>query len=140
MKIETQSPDSVWVAQFSAGSCPAEDELEGDYEGDWLWSGLEPRWHAWLRAVWLKIWRGKRFMRPGRGCNLWLGLPVLPFETRVEASWLDGLDCLVIDYKNVLPGPWRDELRATGPGEYLGLMISGDKNSRRSFFSLRRRP
>ncbi len=50
------------------------------------------------------------------------GLNAIVAEVYKEASWLDGKDCIVLDYsKTSLVAKWiRDEIRQIGPNIYLG--------------------
>ena len=46
-----------------------------------------------------------------------------------DKSWLDGKECIVLDYsKTSLLAHWiRDEIRQVGPGVYLGIVFWGKK-------------
>jgi len=50
------------------------------------------------------------------------GLNAIVAEVYKDASWLDGKECIVLDYsKTSLVAKWiRDEIRQIGPGIYLG--------------------
>jgi hypothetical protein len=73
------------------------------------------------------VWRGKVF-RPGGGDlkNLVsiLAIPAIPARVYREPSWLDGQDCIVLDYSETsrVAGWLRDEIREASPGVYLGLV------------------
>jgi len=73
----------------------------------------------------LFAWQGKTF----DGTRGVLSNRILPFglnaiiaEVYKDKSWLDGKECIVLDYsKTSLTAQWiRDEIRQIGPGFYLG--------------------
>jgi len=72
-------------------------------------------------------WRGKVF-RPDSGdlLNLVsiLAIPTIRARVYREASWLDGQECIAIDYGETsrVAGWVRDEIREASPGLYLGLV------------------
>jgi hypothetical protein len=72
-------------------------------------------------------WRGKVF-RPQSGdlLNLLTPLQVQAIRARVEhgASWVDGGQCVVLDYSQTsrVAGWIRDEIREVGAGVYLGVV------------------
>jgi hypothetical protein len=73
----------------------------------------------------LFCWEGKVFnAQKGLLKNRILGFGVEAIVARVfkEASWLDGKDCIVLDYSDTsIVAHWiRDEIRLIGPGFYLG--------------------
>ena len=87
----------------------------------------------WLAASPLFPWSGKHFhggrRSGGEGSNLirvgrqWT---CLSFESRLSTSWLDGGDCIELDYRQ--RSPWwarrfRDELRELAPDLYLGATL-----------------
>ncbi len=137
---------------FRDGACPTAEELEGPYRGELLWlDGLAGAGQTVARAVWGRLWKGKSFARPARpgldgsGHNLQLSwtlpVPAMPFQTRLEASVLDGGEAFVVSYPARPPLPrLRDELRAVGPGLYLGAMFLERRGAfcPVSYFSLRR--
>jgi hypothetical protein len=70
-------------------------------------------------------WQGKTFdAKKGVLTNRIsvLGLNAIVANVYVDASWLDGKPCVVLDYsKTSLVAQWiRDEIRQVGPGFYLG--------------------
>ncbi|MBV9508267.1 MAG: hypothetical protein JO323_25020 [Acidobacteriia bacterium] len=70
-------------------------------------------------------WKGKTFDgRHGVLSNriLPFGLNAIIAEVYKDNSWLDGQECIVLDYsKTSLVAHWiRDEIRLIGPGFYLG--------------------
>jgi hypothetical protein len=79
------------------------------------------------KLVHLIAWQGKVF-DPDKGE---LRNEVSPFGFRAvrakvykAASWLDGNECIVLDYSRTsLVAHWiRDEIRQIGPGTYLGIV------------------
>ena len=73
----------------------------------------------------LFAWQGKTFDgKRGVLTNriLPLGLNAIVAEVYKDASWLDGKECIVLDYsKTSLVAHWiRDEIRAIEPNFYLG--------------------
>lgn len=70
-------------------------------------------------------WQGKTFdAKKGvlRNRILSFGLNAIIAKVYKEASWLDGKECIVLDYSETsLLAHWiRDEIRQVGPGLYLG--------------------
>jgi hypothetical protein len=70
-------------------------------------------------------WRGKVFdAAAGRVTNrvLPFALRAVAAEARREPSWLDGRECIVLDYSrtSLVARGIRDELRLVRPGLYLG--------------------
>jgi hypothetical protein len=71
------------------------------------------------------VWRGKIFdANAGKVTNriLPFGLRVVTADVHMEASWLDGRECIVLDYSrtSLIARSVRDELRLLRPGFYLG--------------------
>ena len=92
------------------------------------WQGMRRRVAAFARSS-VFPWGGKSFhsfsTTTGRGINrvALLG-EKFPFDTRIEASAIDGKDCIFLDYDKPT-NPWfiraiRDELREVSPGLFLG--------------------
>ena len=54
-----------------------------------------------------------------------LGFEAIIAEVYAGASWLDGKECIVLDYsKTSIVAHWiRDEIRLVGPGIYLGVVF-----------------
>ncbi len=72
-------------------------------------------------------WQGKVFdARRGVLTNkiLLLGLNAIIAKVYKAPSWMDGKECIVLDYSETsLVANWvRDEIRLIGPGRYLGLV------------------
>jgi hypothetical protein len=73
----------------------------------------------------LLAWQGKIFdarNRVLRNRVLPFGLSAVVARVRQEASWLDGKECIVLDYArtSLVARSIRDEIRLIGPGQYLG--------------------
>lgn len=87
----------------------------------------------------LKIWKGKVFERdakdPSKGVlrNKILPLGHLAIEAKVykDKSWLDGGECIVLDYSetSLVAKKIRDEIRQIEPGFYLGKVYWGKKRT-----------
>ena len=125
---------------FSNADVPSVSELDGKYRG----LALASIGHKYLPSVAKKaialyvgsplfLWKGKEFEKgesesEGKGKNLLLHLDsplrLFSFTTHLDASELDGKDCLLVDYDNEKsPLPVRlirDELRRVNPALYLG--------------------
>jgi hypothetical protein len=75
-------------------------------------------------------WQGKVFdAKKGvlRNKILPLGLNAIIAKVYKDASWLDGKQCIVLDYSDTsLLAQWiRDEIREISPGVYLGKVYWG---------------
>ena len=80
----------------------------------------------------LFIWEGKTFdAKRGILTNrlLHYTLNAIVAEVYKDKSWLDGQECIVLDYsKTSLVAKWiRDEIRQIQPGLYLGIVYGGQK-------------
>jgi hypothetical protein len=80
---------------------------------------------AIAQAINFFTWQGKSFDGPHgvlRNRISVLGLNAIVAEVYKGPSWLDGKECIVLDYsKTSLVAQWiRDEIRQIGPGVYLG--------------------
>jgi hypothetical protein len=78
------------------------------------------------------VWEGKTFdAAHGILTNrlIHLGLNAIVAEVYKDKSWLDGQECIVLDYsKTSLVAKWiRDEIRLIQPGFYLGKVYWSDK-------------
>jgi len=76
----------------------------------------------------LLFWKGKVFdPEKGELRNLILpmGLPAIAAKVYLAPSWIDGKDCVVLDYsKRSVVAHWiRDEIREVSPGLYLGVVF-----------------
>ena len=75
-------------------------------------------------------WQGKVFdAKKGVLKNkiLIFGFEAILARVYVDKSWLDGKDCVVLDYSetSILAHYIRDEIRLVGPGFYLGKVYWG---------------
>jgi hypothetical protein len=82
------------------------------------------------RFISLFAWQGKIFdARKGvlRNKILPFGLSAVIAKIYKADSWLDGKECIVLDYSDTsLVAHWiRDEIREIGPGMYLGKVYWG---------------
>ncbi|MGF1477122.1 MAG: hypothetical protein ACFB6S_16375 [Geminicoccaceae bacterium] len=76
-------------------------------------------------------WQGKVFDRDKgvlRNKILPFGLNAILAKVYKDKSWLDGKECIVLDYSDTsLLAQWiRDEIREISPGVYLGKVYWGD--------------
>ncbi|MEG9438846.1 hypothetical protein JAO29_22140 [Edaphobacter sp. HDX4] len=79
-------------------------------------------------------WQGKTFDAPhGTLTNriTALGVNAIVAQVYKAASLFDGNECIVLDYSktSLLAKHIRDEIRAIGPGLYLGLVYWDDKRT-----------
>jgi len=77
-------------------------------------------------------WQGKTFDKAKgvlRNRILPFGLSAIIAKVYKEPSWLDGKECIVLDYSDTsLLAHWiRDEIREIAPGFYLGKVYWGKK-------------
>jgi len=82
------------------------------------------------RFISLFAWQGKIFDAAHgvlRNRILPFGLSAVSARVYKEASWLDGKECIVLDYSDTsLIARWiRDEIREISPGVYLGKVYWG---------------
>jgi hypothetical protein len=76
----------------------------------------------------LVVWKGKVF-DPVKGelrnQILPAGIPAIVARVYLAPSWLDGRECIVLDYSETsLVAHWiRDEIRLVVPGLYLGVVF-----------------
>ena len=90
--------------------------------------------HEIAKLVNLFAWQGKTFdAKHGvlRNRILAIGLNAIVAEVYKGPSWLDGKECIVLDYsKTSLVAKWiRDEIRMIGPKIYLGRVYWDNKPS-----------
>ena len=107
---------------------PAGDVPQGDARGTIVFVPGSRLAEPVARVGYLIAWQGK-VLFPDRGDLL---NKITPFRIRAirakvykDASWLDGNECVVLDYSRTsLVARWiRDEIREVGPGTYLGLVF-----------------
>jgi hypothetical protein len=78
------------------------------------------------------VWQGKNFdAQRGVLSNrlTHFGVNAIIATVYKDKSWLDGKECIVLDYsKTSIAAKWiRDEIRQIGPGLYLGVVYGGKK-------------
>jgi hypothetical protein len=84
-------------------------------------------------------WRGKVFSPDGsslRNVISPFGVRAIKAAVRHDTSWVDGRDCVVLDYSRTsLVARWvRDEIREVEPGRYLGMVFLGRRKLPVRFF------
>ncbi len=84
------------------------------------------------KFIHLFAWQGKVFDAATgelRNKILPFGLKAIIAKVYKDKSWLDGKECIVLDYsKTSLLAHWiRDEIRLVGDGVYLGIVYWGNK-------------
>jgi hypothetical protein len=104
---------------------PAGDIPDGPAKGTAIIAPGTTFSHEIAEFISLFVWRGKTFdSKRGVLSNkiLPLGLNAIIASVYKDTSWLDGKECIVLDYsKTSLVAHWiRDEIRQIGPGFYLG--------------------
>lgn len=82
------------------------------------------------KFIHLFTWQGKVFdAKRGflRNSILPFGLKAIIAMVGVDKSWLDGKDCIVLDYSDTsISAHWiRDEIRLVSPDLYLGIVYWG---------------
>ncbi|MBU8807803.1 hypothetical protein KL953_02755 [Mycolicibacterium goodii] len=106
---------------------PAGPVPDGDTTGTLLaWPGTRVT-KPLARLVRALVWQGKVLDRRAgilRNKVTPLGLRLVKARLCVANSWVDGRDCVLIDYSatSVLARMVRDEIRLVGPGLYLGVV------------------
>ncbi len=80
------------------------------------------------------VWQGKTFDAAHgtlRNRILAFGLNAIVAEVYKAASLLDGKECIVLDYSktSLVAEHIRDEIRAVGPGVYLGIVYWDSKQT-----------
>jgi hypothetical protein len=106
-----------------AGPIPA-----GEADGTVLFDPGTPIEDVAARVAHLMFWKGKVF-DPSKGelHNRILppGIPAIAALVYKAPSWIDGKDCVVLDYsKRSIVAHWiRDEIREVAPGLYLGVVF-----------------
>jgi hypothetical protein len=106
-------------------SVPAGDLPDGEAEGTAIVAPGTTFSPLIARFINSFAWQGKVFDREKgvlRNKILPFGLNAILAKVYKDKSWLDGKECIVLDYSDTsLVAQWiRDEIRAIGPGVYLG--------------------
>lgn len=112
---------------------------DGKADGTAIFRPGSPTEKLLQRAVRAIAWQGKVVnAREGTLKNriLPLGTRAIEAEVYLGPSWLDGQDCIVLDYsKRSIVARWvRDEIRRVAPGLYLGLVYL--RRARLIYFTL----
>src|SRR5215207_5088900 len=111
-------------------AAPAGPIPDGDARGTLLVLTGTPLSRLLAAAAYTLLWQGKVVDRTGGE----LLNKLTPLRLRavrgivtIGPSWVDGQDCIVIDYSRTsLVGHWvRDEIRLVAPGTYLGVVWLG---------------
>lgn len=109
-------------------SSPAGDVPAGEAEGTAIIAPGTEVSDLIAKFVHIFAWKGKVFdAATGTLRNIILPNSEKAIIAQVykQASWLDGADCIVLDYsKTSLVAHWvRDEIRLVAPGTYLGIVF-----------------
>lgn len=115
-------------ALFSAS--PAGEIPDGEAEGTAIVAPGTTYSPTIARFISNFAWQGKVFDAKKsvlRNKILPLGLNAIIAKVYKDESWLDGKECIVLDYSDTsLLAQWiRDEIREIGPGVYLGKVYWG---------------
>ena len=126
-KLLTMSQEEL-DALFSAS--PAGEIPDGEAEGTAIVAPGTTYSPTIARFISNFAWQGKVFdTKKGvlRNKILPLGLNAIIAKVYKEKSWLDGKECIVLDYSDTsLLAQWiRDEIREISPGVYLGKVYWG---------------
>ena len=113
-------------------SVPAGDIPEGEAEGTAIvapGTRFTPPIAKFINSF---AWQGKVFDREKgvlRNRILPFGLNAIIAKVYKDKSWLDGRECIVLDYSDTsLLAHWiRDEIRSIAPGVYLGKVYWDDR-------------
>ena len=110
------------------GASPAGPIPTGEGAGTVLFDPGTPLEPVAAEVAHLLFWKGKIF-DPATGTLhnrvLPVGIPALVAKVYPGPSWVDGRDCIVLDYSRTsLLVHWiRDEIRLVGSGLYLGVVF-----------------
>ena len=120
--MNQQQLDDVF-ANSPAGPIPV-----GEAEGTVLFDPGTDLEQVAAEIAHLLFWKGKVFdPEKGELRNLILpmGLPAIAAKVYLAPSWIDGRDCVVLDYsKRSVVAHWiRDEIREVSLGLYLGVVF-----------------
>jgi hypothetical protein len=129
--------DGPWLLFRPRFPCPA-----GQLRGTALFFPGTPACGPLARLIFLLAWKGKATEDPPRSLqNLVgpLGTEAIPALLSHDRSWVDGEECVLIDYSSTstVAAMIRDEIRLVSPGLYLGVIWLGRR--RVGWFSLRQR-
>jgi hypothetical protein len=119
MKMSQADLDALFTAS------PPGDIPTGEAVGTAIIAAGTPFTPAIASAINLFAWQGKVFDAASgtlRNKILAFGINAVIAKVYKGTSWLDGKECIVLDYSETsLVAQWiRDEIRQIGPGLYLG--------------------
>lgn len=136
---------------YKSGECPKPSELYGDYAG--TVPAVETNnilgklsWPTYmLSKLGVIPWEGKSFApnkKEGHNRLLFDRFTTAQFSTKIDQSWLDHNDCLLLDY-NINKNPAilsviRDEVRQVKNGILLGRMYFKPTKTFILYFALQR--
>jgi hypothetical protein len=106
-------------ALFASGQCV---QIPSGFErGQVLLLSDSYRFPRTARCLSNTVWKGKHFGDDGSFINQFLGFRALSSCVATEASWYDGLPCVVLQYPPGTPlfADMRDEVRWVGPNIFL---------------------
>lgn len=107
---------------------------DGEAKGTAIIAPGKPFSDEIAKVVELFFWQGKIFDAERgvlRNLILPLGLKAIVATVYRADSWLDGKECIVIDYSetSLVASRVRDEIRQVAPGLYLGKVYWGRKRA-----------
>lgn len=133
LKLPAEQLDELF-RQSSAGNIP-----KGQGEGTAIIAPGSAVSDTIARFVHLFSWKGKVFepdaVDPQRATLknrlLLLGTKAIIAQVYRGESWLDGKECIVLDYSHTsIVAQWiRDEIREVSPGVYLGVVYWGKEKA-----------
>jgi hypothetical protein len=129
LKLTSDQLDTIFRSA-SAGPIP-----KGQGEGTAIIAPGSAVSDTIARFIHVFSWKGKVFepdaVDPQRATLknrlLLLGTKAIIAQVYKSASWLDGKECIVLDYSHTsIVAQWiRDEIREVSPGVYLGVVYWG---------------
>ena len=123
LKSMNQAELDDLFAQSPSGPIPA-----GEADGTVLFDPGSRIEEVAAKVAHLLFWKGKVF-NPATGelLNRILpeGIPAIAARVYLAPSWIDGRDCVVLDYSqtSVVAHRIRDEIREVAPNLYLGVVF-----------------
>jgi hypothetical protein len=113
-------------------SSPAGDIPSGEADGTAIIAPGTQYTADIAKAINLFGWQGKVFDAQGKTLKnriLISGIEAIVAEVYKAPSWVDGKECIVLDYSktSVVAQRIRDEIRQIAPGTYLGVVFWGKK-------------
>jgi len=115
-------------------SSPAGDIPNGEAQGTAIIAAGTPFSHEIAGVIEIFGWKGKTFdAAHGTLMNriTAFGVNAIVAEVYKTGSWLDGKECIVLDYSktSLVAKHIRDEIRQIGPGTYLGVVYWDKKRT-----------